>query len=1222
MPPQETADKLRPGFSDTILVVALTRQRPDQDADVSRAVLNSVERYGERLDRADGHDDDILRCSLLEDQPLQFYNPCVIRMWGNYDLGVFYLADDMSHVQEVAGHSGAAAQEYVFGPIYKRLEVREQNVLRSIFSDTAPPNDGTLALGCLKLGEHFLTTCGRALFRALRVWILEKAGETDLDLNCLVFPCSSWADVCVLVLDDDPAKVIRFMTIIESATLNELMSSEAAGAELKELVRYDSEDNAALRVPFPSLDLLRRWTCGRWANIEESSETTVLEHARTAHLLVTCRYHLGFPASTRPRRLNSPLYHMRQMRFLTGKALAQRRRDSPTQEDELKATCMGVEKDWGSSPTTPRRRVVAVILLHAKPGHWTACAEEAERIAGLLWKRGPADVFSSTEGELVRIALRLVDFIEEDPAAAMLRISSVSLYLRVSVRVASHLLDVTTALDFSELPKPPMRSRPAESPTPKRWGPSGLALLRSSPPPDIQAYERTLLGRIGLGVGETSAVLEWQGIVRHCSSHRDTFGAMLDLSELVWLMRTEIIEGIHLGLSEQARLASDLREWLKYGQQAYLQRVQYTPTIGGGLPLEAEIPFGVNQLVGMVGGLTRAIMGLCAPADVEHPHRDDDRVCIGNPYDWRQILVVFGPDEMFAARNISSVCCVRMNVMAATNPLVLTLLMHELGHFIEHSELHNRHIDMEGVETNTKTGFTLYDMRHEASRAICYGLQRMQPRRDRRVEHRLVHGLLSDIFAHLIWRRLGCNRDWAIFETQFLTNFAMGVRTDNRRVTPMCVLECWATALLHLEIQRGLKTAENITDDLSDLSMTGADQLQLIARRILLQLDKLSETGGAFTWVTEHRGWWSSEVWTAMCRARDRPEECGWLAKRVEVPPAVLITLIIEEHLTPLLIALSASEPEALREGFLAHASNQEPDERGLPILMRSVTEYLRTHDALMERVAALERDLEAAARDSAELLADEATLSEALFEKDGSGPQAPWGLVDAQGHPLPETFLWARSILMAFTRHFMTIRRTTADDRVVYRNPDDLTFLGTSQPVPDGPEPRWRSERVHGIYADPRGRLFALGRGPRSDLQRSQTAVLAALSGLAMRIRAGQVWRAFRRGRSLPRFELPAVFTGKLSWSLDKVKEVADVYLKDISPGGFRVTLKNPVDTLPLPESVTLTLDWPLRWRCFRVKPNALIDKRHLGLAILAIQGLDDVRLLPELPLADKHYK
>lgn len=443
----------------------------------------------------------------------------------------------------------------------------------------------------------------------------------------------------------------------------------------------------------------------------------------------------------------------------------------------VKADAQGVERH-------------AFLLMDPKPGHFGESVTLARQL-GAEWtasqgKYAKASQWSSTDGEHHRLGMRLTG--TQPSSEFLFNVSVVAERLRRRER--NPFFDVTTCNDTSvETALKP----PPDGPSPNEEDEAttnevrrGFALLQTDRTRRVEDLERTLLGKAGFSISMRSAILEWIGLVRHCYSQPAVSGAMNDLALAVEVFRRELFAsaGGFASPAARRRFVANAQDLLQVGQRAYLQRIQYTPLIRSGLPIESEIPFGVHQLIGIMNNVVEAVLGVSVLADTREERERRLELCSGlrDPGFVCVPLVAFGPDETFAIRSLHFVSEVRMSVLSALNPLKLNLLYHELGHFLV-----DRWSSVEGVGPVLSVT--------DAARPEL--------------------AVLDEIFPDACWRLLGCSDNRAAFERQFLCVFAMGVRDarppGGRWVDTGCSdvdLERsrWARVLLRLFVQRALQS--------------------------------------------------------------------------------------------------------------------------------------------------------------------------------------------------------------------------------------------------------------------------------------------------------------------------------------------------------------------------------------------------------------------------------
>lgn len=742
-PPSPVHGHCRCQGGPAFLVVALTNQVPSLDQEVPGAVSEALRQYRGRLEEASPESLTIR----LEGRNYDLFQPQDRPVLGLFDNAICYLADDIDHVLEVAGHAGAARREYLFGALPAEPTAAGLEVLNVLLADEETLKDQKnqfIGMLSVKLGDHLKAAFGPRFVCAVIRWIEDQA--RNLNVPTLVVPSWAWADLYVFSTTDRLTDLLQLIEEVESLPVGKVQ--ETSTSLLPPLSPHS--------VP---QDILHAWTKGTWPRRGDSTASP--EDLVQLHACFALRFHLA-----RTHRL-----------------------DVAAGDPPLRPPPQDRSQD-SDHPLT------AVYLIQVKPGHRRPVKSQAQELANQWRDLGwgaVASIEQTLDGDTVRVMLRLQSNVA--PEHLLPELARVSRYLRrPNGEVNLDILDLTTVLDLVDTTlsqdKDQQGAHPRRDPT---THPRGYTLLGPPPRRKAERLERDLLTLIGFDAVGRAAVLTWLSNVRQCAASRETFGALTDVLQTTELVRRELLSLViqetpgELSASEswekRTRLRQMVHQMTKFGQLAYLQRIQYTPQVHGGLSLTSELPLGVNQLAQLVTGVAEAVLAL---AHVDH------RNPAFEPHDIRQrgsVLTVFGQNNEVAVQHIGFLCRLKINILAAANPIALSLLNHELGHHIEKSE----GVKEPSLRDRQATIQTLVEAWYSDSK---------QP--ERGDIKPLLPVLLSDLFAHTVWRRLGCEDNWDVFETQYLAAFAMGLVTDRKSGTGPALQFSWALALAQLWVQREL----------------------------------------------------------------------------------------------------------------------------------------------------------------------------------------------------------------------------------------------------------------------------------------------------------------------------------------------------------------------------------------------------------------------------------
>ena len=472
----------------------------------------------------------------------------------------------------------------------------------------------------------------------------------------------------------------------------------------------------------------------------------------------------------------------------------------------------------------------------------------------------------------------------------------------------------------------------------------------------------------------------------------------------------------------------------------------------GSTRIHCELPCSADQLVGMVHGLATALF-----------HTARRLVPDPEPVD-ASTLVLFGADPAIEMKSVRRVGVFKLSVLQAITPISLCVLLHELGHWVLR-QLHPPQQQLAWQE------------------AVCGLAERMVPhaREERLDTHRRatarIETFLEDVFAHAVWRVIGCSDDFGRFRTQFLAGQSMGLRTQADPRSPRVAIESWADVLLHLWAQRWLHDHDEDVSGLLDALVSLVD-LEAEEPDAPLRAAMRSVAGQA-------AAFWRAEIELA--------------ARRLSTPPD-------DDALTESVVStIGHLWVGPLAEWGIVRAAGQDADYQrqlvGLWRFLRSAaTELELTHDALVARCRAY-AGLAAAVRRGTE------------------APSPPWELLDADGAPTLDALLWAREILGAVADAFWAqVGPRLARDRAAG---GPAPAVGIRRQLDgDVDLSSYPGRAPEGLFTDLRGGVFVAGRSARDAYHASRAAAIEALLELAGRVRCGRIHRHFRRGRAFPRFE------------------------------------------------------------------------------------------------------
>ncbi len=874
----------------------------------------------------------------------------------------------------------------------------------------------------------------------------------------VILRCWSWPELACILLCDRPGPLLATARAIESTTIGTLRTHDPA---------FEQAFQAALRDHRVGREIARLWISGppqepheladepvvdlslldrRHAVVAAKSQIGILEPAwaRVAGPLPACLQEVGERAFRRP--LAPPP---------TGRAGRAGVAETGGVEADLDRYCGALEASRSPAGAAASPFVARISIL-VKPGHLSDVRRDLQRLAKSL--PDELTLRTSVDGEGTTLLL----FVQlPDEPLAFARLLAISHWLRVWEPLRPHILDVTTLFEECDGSRGATGATGAEDdePTARREGDdsgdNGYGLLYKFPSDEARTFGRYRAKLKGLGRVESRSLHTWMAALDHTVSRPEMYGAMMELHAAASSAYSDIIYSREDHWRRHARLSDRVRELLRHGRAAYNQRLQFSPVMRGAPPISGQLPYGINQIVGMLDGLAASIIQVV---------RADDPVDPDSTHSTRTI-VVFEPDAAIGTRPVLNLTILTVNLLQALIPVSLCLLFHEMGHALEHHLCDQEAVDpgeaasldrqawRESQQDTIERMADLYCDQEEVSEDEGSSPpDRDDLRRERQVRVRLrVRRFLEDIFPHTVWRRLGCGGDFDLFTTQFLAGQAMGLRTQSDPRDPKVSLFAWAETAVHLAIQQLLAEEGEDLDKVVHRLASGDDlRAALVAKLPKVLAYAATELGDAAIALGNSqaelqdslRGSWAS--WISMLALVCGPE-------------------------------LDGPKP------------------------------YWRHLASLMERLAAIEGRID--------------RVEEGLRDTPGSGYRTiveqvragepafcPWSVVSEDYRPTDEAFLWVRQILRAVTEDF----------EAGHRGGISLQSSRERALAPDGPRPPRPLEA--GLYTDHTGGLTAVGREQRLLHLKVCNAAFESLWELTSRIMAGRIRRFLVRRRDFER--------------------------------------------------------------------------------------------------------
>jgi len=1058
---------------DKVLVIALHQQPPAQDDTIRETLHKLIEIYRDRMGRRSGEES----FQLVPGSPdLRFYSPVTSLLWGPYDQATFYLADDLESVVHVASSSGATAQEFIFGSpyVFPSDDVQGTAGLSHLLSEARAGERPLLSINRIKLPDYLLSLGASALRAAMAQQVDDLARAHGV--VPVILRCWSWPELAVVLLADRPGSLIGTVRAIEETTIGDLRRAHRG---------FDRALDGALCDPHADQDpvglrITRLWIEGPPGTGRSLGVDQVLEHLDGRHAVVAAKSQLGILETSWPTisaRLPEPLRRVGEKAFRPspGRAAGEAGTGQRDPGEELRLYLDALEQSEAdpAAPGVPRDRsreagppseltsdsdFIARVSILLKPGHLKVVHWYLERVAATL--STDVAVRTSVDGEgttlllLVRVA---------DDSRSFARLLTISHWLRVWEPLRPHIVDVTTLIEEARPPAPSAGAdEPPEPPfhPPDVPGGGGYDLLHKLPSDEARAFGRYRTKLHGLGRVESRSLHAWIAAMSHTIARPEMYGSMLELHSAAREIYSDLIYEPSPGRSGQRRLSEDVRELLRLGRTAYGQRLQFSPVLQGAPPIGGQLPYGINQIVGMLDGLAASIMGAARSHAPAGP---------GNRQPPRAI-VVFEPDVSVRTGQILGSTVLKMNLLQALCPLSLCLLFHELGHVVEDDILsataveaphgpsgHSRWLSARRRAAGAMSRYYVDNALSEAERAAI-GSEDSGNRLRLEVAWR-IRNFLGDVFPHAVWRRLGCGGDWDLFATQFLAGQAMGLRTSSEPADGAVSLHAWTETTIHLLLQRRLAELDDDVEQVQEwLASSPEDELLAALDRALGEVLEyaVAELEDASAQLVDRGLVQPSDRLGSTLRAQCQ----RWLS---------LLLLTNERH-----------EPVA------AECWHQ----------IGLFLEHLKLLDARI---------------DQAERRLAETERYRRIIERirGGEPVHADWQVLSGDHcQPTDEAFLWARRILQAVTESF----------RRAHRGGLRLASFRRRALHAEGPQP---PERLpEGLYTDHTGGLMAVGRVRRLEYLRVSNAAFESLWELASRIMAGRIERFLLQRRSFRRID------------------------------------------------------------------------------------------------------
>ena len=1099
------------------MVVAFQEQRPGQDGEVAANLERHVEHYRKRLDKVTRG---LSKTEAWQGCGVHLYQQASCLLWGDYDYATFYIGDDLESIAGISMGCDAIAQEFLFGSPYA-LKGREEEchqAVAGLFLREKAKRRPLISVTRLKLGDH-LICAGIEIRRAIVREVYRLADESDGAVVPIVLRCWAWPELVIILLGDKPTPMVETICQIEQLNLETLIDREST---LKSAL-YDALDH---RTPYWMLNL---WVHG-YKNDEDDQDQEVVKqevvkrpsprdpesllgHLKKRHPIVASRTQLGILREgwettrlrRRPENLDEVIAHAFFPYFLDQvertntqdmALLAEIGEQRRLELDALKKL-----SDDGKSPFR------ATITIQLKPGHLAIVRRFADGLRRALRGLPPrpkeerstldpelehdrtSEILGGNVGQLTVLRLSFEVYPDQHGFFNLLRVSH---SFRVCDYVRRHLLAISTQIDW---PETHLLSACSLGEPESNHKSSGYGLFREASPVAALDWEwlEQRLHRIGRVEG--LAMRSWTNAVSRITTRPEMFGAMIEVYRVVQAVRSEIFKSAvsesHRGTStdppaDDTQKHRDMIADAALGlgahiQNAYQQRLQFSPVMSGAPPINGQLPYGVNQIVRMVDGVVSIILQ-AAFLNPENP------LCENHDLPGRTSLIVFTPESSIAMEHHLDFGVTHLSLLQAWTPLGLCLIFHELGHHIVQNHFRmlsgGNYAEFDQLEANW---FRARDRVVETILPKLDETLRIKPEDDipRKWKYRL-HTFLEDIFAHAVWRRIGCGSSeeaWGIFVEQFLAGAGMRLRTaPSKLISPEAALEFWAGCITQLIIQRALFECDDDASCFQESHSCEANRENLL-----------------HAWVS---------------------------GKTVGVVDGILFR--VHEYCVGEIYYYRAACPDS---GFHSAETPEESNLEALKILSNNLLNQWRP---IIKAVVDCPSDrdgqddyLNILGNFLAEMRAIASHLEEVHLRERAENPvysglrqrthqgisvtKAPWNAISSHqpgGYPTATAVLWVREILAGVTLQFRDARKSSGC--VSIRRNERMEFDGPADGRP-----------AKGYYVDFIGGLFVAGIDERKGYLSNRLAAIESLGAIANRVLTSSIGLRFERSRHYHRMRL-----------------------------------------------------------------------------------------------------
>lgn len=1101
------------------MVIGLYKQRPELDHYVHKSFEDNIIDYGRKLGIVNKG---LASWTLNDNQHIKLYNPVNAFLWGTYDRVTFFMADDLESVPAISFYNSIGSQELLFGSPFCNGEAPTEG-LNSLFNPEFISKEPLVAISRVKIADQWKAIYGAQLSHHIHQYIIKKS--KSFNIRSIILRGWSWPDLIVISFSSCPKTLFQLTDII--ANLN-----------FRNLIRQSSVDfkaffDKALEEKVPR-SIINNWVMGRRATKQNKAKKSKVRSKLTrCDIFVSIDTHFGMleegwkSGATKFLSKNSINFLKQQSEIDLKNYKKNNTKHKSISQNYLIKDFEKFSKYLSKKYSTPELKTT--ITLKVKPGHLHVAIIEAKKLLSKIVIPNSIHKGLANKSPTVLLELSLPN--QKDGLFFLLGICYM---LRIYSGLRHHVLDIETHVFEHAITKisPSFRKNP---------DPTGYQLLPDITDPDLTRFEHYQIARKGLGRAQALACLAWYRAILQAAGRPEIFGTTMDLYSAAKAIYRELTYG--KDERDFGYLANAATRLGTYVQRGFQQRLQFSPVLAGAPPINGQLPFGVNQLVSMLDGLILVIMQAAFINDQKLKENDEN-----NPdLSFRKFIVVFEAEEAIFLKSFLHFQVLNLNLIQAINPLSLCMLFHELGHVIfkywiwcnlAERKSHHFYYQKESFFQNK----VLIPAAEIAAKAGSW---------DKQIDWRnRIANFFEDIFAHSVWRRLGCRNNFEIFECQFLSGQAMGFRVYGNRHDPQVALQVWAETIMHLYFQYQLYRYD--------------DHLEKTVSKILSNKKRLEDLDNFIDRAFRYA---EGELGFARIKFNLNQKE-GKKLKPNEMRGVVraFVTRYIKS-LVPL---------------FFDY------------LLNRNETNVFRFFEPLMDRITRINRLIEEKHGQN-EITLDKLAKS---IQRGNVVAKIDWTMVSAEGCPTIQSFLWVREILKGITIHFLENQKVQGKLKPHYSIQRDNNFRIDFKKIEAG------------LYCDMAGGLFAAGTTLRSDYLRVRLAGIQSLSEISLRSLGGSLRTRFMRERLF--FRHPE--NREISYKRVSSNRRNPAKIFDFSPKGVKLKLDSCKafnelkvgDNLEIASKHKKSFLFTIRWKN---KKNLT-----LGCQLIEVEGGNSYPMLPDL--------